>query len=113
MKITRVTVRYGRTANLGNYESAKIECELEAELEPDEVAAAVRLQLFAEAKAAVREQLTPLARLRIAQIEEIIGTLPADLQLAVRKSLNTAPVPTPVGTGVGSVDGKPVARARS
>ncbi len=101
MKITRVTVRYGRTANLGNYESAKVECELEAELEPDEVAAAVRLQLFAEAKAAVREQLVPLAKVRMAQIEEIIGTLPADLQLAVRKSLNNG------------VDGKPIAKVRS
>ena len=38
MKITKVSVSYGRTINMGNYESLRLEYSAEVELDPGDVA---------------------------------------------------------------------------
>lgn len=48
MNIRQISVRYARTINLGNYESARFECEMTGELDeynredPEEVAKELR-----------------------------------------------------------------------
>jgi hypothetical protein len=88
VRVTKISLRYGRTCNLGNFESVKVECEIEAELEEGDDQVAIRKTLHEQVKADVREQLLPLARVRMEQVAEIIQGLPADLQAAVKASLN-------------------------
>jgi len=33
-QITKITVRFGYTANLGNFQAARVDCELEATIDP-------------------------------------------------------------------------------
>jgi len=88
VRVTKISLRYGRTVNLGNFESVKVECEIEAEIEEGDDPASARKVLHEQVKADVREQLLPLAKLRMEQVNEIISSLPADLQAAVKASLN-------------------------
>jgi len=45
MKITRLTKRFGKVKNLGNYESLRVENELEAEIEDGESLETVNKEL--------------------------------------------------------------------
>ena len=89
MKITRIAFRYSRTVNLGNYESCKVECEMEAEPEDGELPQAVRDNLIAEVKNTVKAQLTPLARLRLEQIQEVAEGLPPELRQKFMEGIKT------------------------
>lgn len=50
MKIETVKINYGKTINLGNYESCRLDIELTASLGPDDDAANVADDLRARAK---------------------------------------------------------------
>lgn len=50
MKIETVKINYGKTINLGNYESCRLDIELTASLGPDDNAANVADDLRARAK---------------------------------------------------------------
>jgi hypothetical protein len=56
MKITKVTVKYGRTFSLPGYSNVKPEVGYEAEVEPGEDREAVKAELLAIAKAEVEEE---------------------------------------------------------
>jgi hypothetical protein len=55
MKITKVTVKYGRTFSLPGYSNVKPEIGYEAEIEPGEDVAAVKAELLQMAQAKVEE----------------------------------------------------------
>lgn len=50
MKINNIKVNYGRTINLGNYESCRLDIELSATLEPKDDPEMVADELRAQAK---------------------------------------------------------------
>jgi len=50
LKITNIKVNYGRTINMGNYESVRLDVELSATLAPGEDAGKVADELRAQAK---------------------------------------------------------------
>lgn len=56
MKITKISVSYGRTINLGNFESARLDAMIEAELGPLEYPADVAPLLWEMAKEQVRAE---------------------------------------------------------
>ena len=60
MKIAQVTVRFGITANLGNYNSAKVEVELTAEVGPHDLASVIRRNVMDEAEAQVKDKIAEL-----------------------------------------------------
>jgi hypothetical protein len=57
MKITEITVSYGRTQSLESYRNVRPSITLKAEIADGDDPAAVRAQLLAEAKAAVHEEV--------------------------------------------------------
>lgn len=57
MKITEITVSYGRTQSLESYRNVRPSITLRATLDEGEDPDAVRAQLLAEAKAAVHEEI--------------------------------------------------------
>ena len=80
MQITKMAIRYSRTVNLGNYESCQVACEFEAELDPGDDAQVAKAELVEQVKGSVREQLQPLAKLRLEQVKEVAAGLPAELK---------------------------------
>lgn len=61
MKITTITVTYGRKINLGNYNNANLEVTLGAELDEDETDEAGAMAVLWEmAKAEVKAQVAHL-----------------------------------------------------
>jgi hypothetical protein len=79
MKLKTVAVHYGRKANLGDFNSANIECDLWADLDEDEDVADVMGALWTMAKANVKAQLLPLVTKQQARVEEIFLGLPVEL----------------------------------
>ena len=57
MKLTTITVRYGRTQSLPAYSNIRPEVSLTAELEPDDDPSAAHAALLAQAKAIVYEEI--------------------------------------------------------
>ena len=55
-KITKITVSYARTFNLGNYENMRLECELTAELESGDNQIAKVAELQRDAHEQVRAE---------------------------------------------------------
>lgn len=80
MKTTQISVTLGRKFNLGDYCSAHFEITLWAELEEGDDPEQARNQLWAEAKASVKEQALPVVRPKRAQAEEVFAGLPVDVQ---------------------------------
>jgi len=82
MKITQVSVTYGRKFNLDDYESLHVETTMWAEVEEDEKGSvqALTQELFAEALYAVKERALPVLKVRdekrrqlSKQVEEAYG----------------------------------------
>jgi outer membrane protein OmpA-like peptidoglycan-associated protein len=89
MKITTVTVSYQRIFNLGNFESLRLECTLEASLEDgdqsqiidgDTTVNEITNELFAEAKAVVKAQAMPVIRKRDEDLQAIKQSVPGGLE---------------------------------
>lgn len=58
MKIDTVKINYGRTINMGNYESTRLDVELSATLAPGEDAGKVADELRAQAKLQINKWIT-------------------------------------------------------
>lgn len=83
MNVKTVSVHYGRKHNLGDYNSANVECTIWADVEEGENLNRVMGDLWEMAKNNVRAQLVPLAKGNGSmKTEEIFLGLPKELQQA-------------------------------
>lgn len=64
MQIKTITVAYSRTFNLGNYNSARFEVTLGAEIEEGDDPVEAEAQLWAQAKESLKAQAMPVVRPR-------------------------------------------------
>ena len=80
MQLKTVSVTYGRKFNLGDYNSATIDCSLWAELEEGEDEAAAMTALWEMAKNNVKAQAIPLVTKQTANVEQIFMGLPVAVQ---------------------------------
>lgn len=92
MRITTINVTYARTFNLGDYNSARFECALSAELElaenaeeGDEDERAALEQLWQLAKDSVKAQALPVLRKREDEVAAIRSSLPAEVRSAIKE----------------------------
>lgn len=84
--VKTVSVTYGRKFNLGDYNSAAIDCTLWADVSDDQDLDAAMIALWAMAKENVRSQALPLVNKSKAQVEKVFMGLPLELQAAVADS---------------------------
>ena len=82
--VKTVSVTYGRKFNLGDYNSAAIECMLWADVSDDQDLDVAMAALWAMAKENVRAQALPLVNKSKAQVEQVFMGLPLELQEIVR-----------------------------
>jgi hypothetical protein len=85
VNITTISVKYERTLNLGDYNSAKIGAEMWASLDEGEDAAAAFAALWAQAKGEVKAQAEPLFAKQSAKAQQLFAGLPVELQAEVIK----------------------------
>jgi hypothetical protein len=60
MNVTTISVTYGRKVNLGDYNSANVECSIWAQLDPGEDTNEAAHALWSMAKENVKAQVLPL-----------------------------------------------------
>lgn len=60
MKVKQISVSYGRTINLGNFESARFDCSMTADLEDVENTNEAALELWEQARDQVKGQVEHL-----------------------------------------------------
>lgn len=80
MQLKTVSVTYGRKFNLGDYNSATVDCTLWADLEPGEDEAAAMTALWEMAKNNVKVQALPLVQKQTANVESIFMGLPVQVR---------------------------------
>lgn len=80
MKITEISVTFGGTLNLGDFNSAKLSVTFSALLDDGDDPDAARSLLMTMAQSAVREKAQELQRGRKARVDEIFAGLPVELQ---------------------------------
>lgn len=85
MQLKTVSVTYGRKFNLGDYNSATIDCSLWAELEEGEDEAAAMTALWEMAKNNVKAQAVPLVQKQTASVEQIFMGLPVAVRTEMEK----------------------------
>ena len=92
MRITTINVTYARTFNLGDYNSARFEVALSAELEQaengeegDEDEQAALEQLWHLAKDSVKAQALPVLKRREHEVAAIRDSLPPEVQAAIKE----------------------------
>jgi len=85
MKLKTVSVTYGRKQNLGNYNSATVDCTLWADLDEGENEAEAMTALWEMAKNNVKVQLIPLVKDTEAQVTNIFMGLPVAVQESINK----------------------------
>jgi hypothetical protein len=76
MRPAIVKVIYARTFNLGDYNSARFEVALEAELDDDEDFETAQAELWDIAKASVKAQALPIVKRRNDEVEKIKASVP-------------------------------------
>ena len=76
MRVRTIQVGYARTFNLGDYNSAKFECSLAAELDDDEDPEQELEELWKTAKATVKAQALPVVKRRNDDVEKIRASVP-------------------------------------
>lgn len=86
MRIREITVSYSRTFNLGDYNSARFECAITAELDDDdndnEGEQEVLEDLRRIARESVQAQALPVLKRRNEEIDAIRAALPAEVRHA-------------------------------
>jgi len=99
--VKTVSVTYGRKFNLGDYNSATVDCTIWADLDPEENLDAAMHDLWAMAKENVKSQAQPLLAKNgaNANVKEFFLGLPADLQKVADAEL--------VAAGIDPSDGLP------
>ena len=80
MQIRKVTASYGRTINLGDFNSLRLDATFEADVEPGEDPLDAINHLFAEARAEVKRQALSIVQQNRLRLEEVIRHLPDDVQ---------------------------------
>ena len=85
MKLKTVSITYGRKFNLGDYNSATIDCSLWAELDEEEDEAAAMNALWEMAKNNVKAQAVPLVTKQTANVESIFMGLPVAIRSEMEK----------------------------
>ena len=81
--VKTASVTYGRKFNLGDYNSATIDCTLWADVSDDQDLDAAMTALWAMAKENVRAQALPLVSKSKAQVEQVFMGLPLELRAVV------------------------------
>lgn len=76
MRVKEITVTYARTFNLGNYESARFEVAVSAEVE-EEGAHEAMDALWQLAKESIKAQALPVLKKRADEVSAIKASLPA------------------------------------
>ena len=85
MDLKTVSVTYGRKFNLGDYNSATVDCTLWADLDVDEDEAAAMTALWEMAKNNVKAQALPLLQKNVANVESIFMGLPLQVQQIIQE----------------------------
>lgn len=85
MRITAINVTYARTFNLGDYNSARFECALSAELDAGDAPDAVEAALWQLAKDSVKAQALPVIKKREADVAAIRDSLPPEVQATIKE----------------------------
>jgi len=85
--VKTVSVTYGRKFNLGDYNSATVDCTLWADVSDDQDLDEAMTALWSMAKANVKAQLLPLTSKTKATIEQVFMGLPLELRQAVAQDL--------------------------
>lgn len=85
MNLKTVSVTYGRKFNLGDYNSATVDCTLWADLDEGEDEAAAMTALWEMAKNNVKAQALPLVARQTANIENIFMGLPLQVQQTIKE----------------------------
>lgn len=78
--VKTVSVTYGRKFNLGDYNSATVDCTLWADVSDDQDLDAAMTALWAMAKENVKAQALPLVSKSKAQVEQVFMGLPLELR---------------------------------
>lgn len=86
MNLKTVSVTYGRKFNLGDYNSATVDCTLWADLDPEEDEAAAMTALWEMAKNNVKAQALPLLQKQMASVENIFMGLPLQVQQTIQEA---------------------------
>lgn len=89
-RITKVKAGFGSTVNLGNYNSARFDVELEAELEAGDDPQEVMAALHEEAREEVKRQAVPIVRKNSQKLDDIFRHLPEDVQAAIKEAIEHA-----------------------
>jgi len=76
MRVASVSVTYARTFNLGDYNSARFEVAIAADLDDDDDPATVEAELWQLAKASLKAQALPVLRKRDDEIAKIKASVP-------------------------------------
>ena len=58
-QITKISISFGHTKNLGNFESLRADCSIESTVEPGETVEDVTTRLYKVARVMVRQELYP------------------------------------------------------
>lgn len=86
MQLKTVSVTYGRKFNLGDYNSATIDCTLWADLEEGESEADAMNALWEMAKNNVKAQALPLVQKQTVNVENIFMGLPVQVREQLQES---------------------------
>ena len=76
MRLFEIRVNYARTFNLGDYNSARFEVALAAEIEEDDDPAEVEAELWRMAKESLKAQALPVVRKRADEVAKIRASVP-------------------------------------
>lgn len=80
MRLKEVNVSYARTINLGDFNSAKIECSMSAEIDEGDDLDACMKACWEMAKSNVKAQALPLKGKQQLAVKEIFLGLPMEVQ---------------------------------
>lgn len=58
-QITKISISFGHTKNLGNFESLRADCSIESAVEPGETVEEVAARLYKMARVQIRQELYP------------------------------------------------------
>jgi hypothetical protein len=80
MQLKELTVTYGGKLNLGDYNSAHVECSVTALVDEGETVNDVVGQLFQQVKTEVRAQVRELLKKPNSKVESVFAGLPVDVR---------------------------------
>lgn len=89
MRITTMTVTYGRRINLGDFNNAHVEQTVSAELEDGDDPLECSAQLFDMARDQVKARILPLVKKQADEVAAIFAGLPPELQKEILACLST------------------------